>query len=153
MITTIFYQTPKLILERMNKLLFTLINAGIFFEEKASVIPNKQLRYTILGLAQEIKQYTSELRSHIDILGGDSSRRATAPEFNFSDLAGKPDGKFLDERHDLQDCSIAEKSLIQTYFELLEDPLLYDNIKKMIGYQLNGIRHSFSQLKLLTNCF
>ena len=64
------YKTPKVILEKLNRLLMTLQRAKRTYEETASTVDNKQLRYSILGLAQESKQYTNELMSQIEILRG-----------------------------------------------------------------------------------
>jgi len=149
MIADFVSKTPKAILEKLDRLLETLQRVKKTFEQTASTINNQQIRYTILGLAQESKQYANELMSHIEILGGRRERSETESEFDFSNPAQKNEWECSEEKDRLKDCTSSEKFLLQVYREVLNEPFLYDNIRKMIRYQLNGILHSFAQLKLL----
>ena len=148
MIADFVSKTPKAILEKLDRLLETLQKVKITFEQTAVNINNQQIRYTVLGLAQESKQYANELMSHIEILGGNCERLAES-ELTFSDLLEKHESECSEEKDRLKVCTSSEKFLLQVYREVLNEPFLYDNIRKMIRYQLNGILHSFAQLKLL----
>jgi Domain of unknown function (DUF2383) len=145
--TNFVQKTHGIILEKLNDLLLALNKAKRRYEQMASTINNLQLRYTILGLAQESKQYANELMSQIEVLGGNSSKSHGGSDFNYDGLSDNKAGEI--EKEQLKDCSISEDSLIQLYRKVLNEPLLYEMIRKMLRYQLNGIMHSFSKLKLL----
>ena len=149
MIAEIVSKTPKAILEKLDRLLETLQRVKKTFEQTASTINNQQIRCTILGLAQESKQYANELMSHMEILGGSRERYETDSKLDFSNSPEKNEWECSEEKDRLKDCTSSEKFLLQVYREVLNEPFLYDNIRKMIRYQLNGILHSFAQLKLL----
>jgi len=150
MIADFVSKTPKVILEKLGRLLETLQRVKKTYEQTASTISNQQIRCTILGLAQESKQYANELMSHIEILGGPRERSSTESEFDYSAASPKKnEWECEEEKNSLNDCTRSEKFLLQVYREVLNEPFLYENIRKMIRYQLNGILHSFAQLKLL----
>lgn len=148
MIADFISKTPKAVLEKLDRLLDTLQKVKKTFEQSASTIHNQQIRYTILGLAQESKQYANELMSHIEILGGTRERLIVESEIDFCE-DDKNEWECGEEKDRLKICTSSEKFLLQVYREVLNEPFLYDNIRKMIRYQLNGILHSFAQLKLL----
>ena len=150
MIADFVSKTPKAILEKLGRLLETLHKVRETLEQTASSIHNQQIRYTVLGLAQESKQYANELMSHIETLGGTREKFPIEPEPNICDLLGEDQSAYREEKDRLKICTSSEKFLLQVYREVLNEPFLYDNIRKMIRYQLNGILHSFAQLKLLT---
>jgi uncharacterized protein (TIGR02284 family) len=149
MIADFVSKTPKAILEKLDRLLETLERVKKTYEQTASTISNQQIRYTILGLAQESKQYANELMSHIEILGGSRERFSVESEFTYEGAPAKNEWECDIEKDSLKDCTRSEKFLLQVYREVLNEPFLYENIRKMIRYQLNGILHSFAQLKLL----
>ncbi|MBS1598687.1 MAG: hypothetical protein JST75_10730 [Bacteroidetes bacterium] len=149
MIAELVSKTPKAILEKLNQLLATLHRVKKTLEQSASTIHNQQIRYTVLGLAQESKQYANELMSHIEILGGEREKFSVDQEFIFCEESEEDAWKCSEEKDRLKICTTSEKSLLQVYREVLNEPFLYENIRKMIRYQLNGILHSFAQLKLL----
>jgi len=149
MIADFVSKTPKAILEKLDRLLETLQRVKKTYEQTASTINNQQIRYTILGLAQESKQYANELMSHIEILGGSRERSSAEAEFVYEGAPAKNEWECDIEKDSLKDCTRSEKFLLQVYREVLNEPFLYENIRKMIRYQLNGILHSFAQLKLL----
>ncbi len=149
MITNYVFRTPGVILEKLNRLLIVLQKAKRAFEQAASTIDNKQLRYCVLGLAQETKQYANELASHIEILGGETGKWQGGIEFSYDGLGEKIDVNMDDEKHRLQICTGSEKQIMQVYREVLNEPFLYENIRKMIRYQMNGMMHLFSQIRLL----
>lgn len=150
MVKSFISSTPKIILEKLNRLLSALQKAKKTYEQTASTVNNKQIRYTILGLAQESGQYANELMSHIEILGGEAAKPQTGSEFKYDHLSEKKEEwEIKTEKDRLQDCSNNENLILDAYHEALAEPVLYENIRKMIKYQLVGLLHSFSQLKLL----
>ncbi|HEX4851125.1 MAG TPA: hypothetical protein VFV08_09980 [Puia sp.] len=150
MVFPLLSKTPKVILEKLNKVLVALQGAKKVYEETALSTENKQLRYTMLGLAQESKQYVNELKSHIQILDGEISHPAGNVEMNYSGFSDKKEWEITSEKNKLDLCTHSEKSIVQAYSELLNEPHLYENIREMIRYQLRGMLQSFSKLRLLS---
>ena len=140
---------PKIILDKLSRLLSILQGAKKTYEQTASTVNNKQIRYTILGLAQESKQYANEVMAHIETLGGEAAKPLAGSEFNYENLSERKEWEIKAEKDRLQDCTNSESSILQAYHDLLAEPGLYENIRKTIKYQLVGLLHSFSQLKLL----
>src|SRR4249919_1122481 len=70
MIASVAHKTPGIILEKLTRLLVALQEVKNHYEQVAKRIHNKQLKLSILGLAQESKQYANELIAHIETLGG-----------------------------------------------------------------------------------
>lgn len=150
MLTTTIYKPPPIVLEKLNHLLDILQKARKNFEEMASSVKNKEIRQTILGLVQESKQYASELVSHIQMLGGETARPNYGIEFNYGGMPERKNWEIFQEEKDcIQYCTMTEKSIVKLYREVLNEPFLYEDIRAMIRYQLNGMMHSFSKLKLL----
>ncbi len=75
MIASIAHKTPATILEKLTRLLNALQEVKNHYEQVAKRIQNKQLKLSILGLAQESKQYANELIAHIETLGGNLNER------------------------------------------------------------------------------
>jgi hypothetical protein len=81
MIASVAHKTPGIILEKLTRLLVALQEVKNHYEQVAKRIHNKQLKLSILGLAQESKQYANELIAHIETLGGVMQDRLKT-EFN-----------------------------------------------------------------------
>ncbi|MDP4129472.1 MAG: hypothetical protein Q8918_15580 [Bacteroidota bacterium] len=147
MIASIVHKTPVVILDKLNRLLNALQTVKDNYEQTALRIRNKQLRISLLGLAQESKQYANELIAHIETLGGKMNDRFKG-DFNKMDPSdGQP---FVAEgKADLREMNLGEQLLMKAYREVLNEPFLYDNIRRIIRYQQNGLMHCFSQLKIL----
>lgn len=150
MVFSLLSKTPKVILEKMNQILVALHGAKKIYEETALTVENQQLRYTILGLAQESKQYANELKSHIQILEGEISNAGANAEINYTGISNKKDWEITSEKNKLDPCTRSEKMIVHAYSELLNEPHLYENIREMIRYQLRGMLQSFSKLRLLS---
>jgi hypothetical protein len=147
MIASIAHKTPATILEKLTRLLNALQDVKNHYEQVAKRIQNKQLKLSILGLAQESKQYANELIAHIETLGGDLNER-TKSECNRVDEEGD-----LLERPCITDeligLKLGEQQVMKTYRDVLNEPFLYDTIRQMIRYQQNGLLHCFSQIRML----
>src|SRR5664279_3214280 len=70
MIASVAHKTPGIILDKLTRLLNVLQEVKNHYEQVAKRIHNRQLKLSILGLAQESKQYANELIAHIETLGG-----------------------------------------------------------------------------------
>jgi hypothetical protein len=139
-------RTPPFLLEKIENLCNLLWQGKREYEQVASVIPDKDLRRTILTLAQESNQYACELFSQIQSLGGISHEEKTdEPECEL-------DVKVLtDENEIFSFCKMNEKKMVSAYREILNESFIYEGLRKMIRYQLNGILCAFMQLKLLSS--
>ena len=116
------------------------------YEQVAATIPDKELRRTILTLAQETNQYAHELSSQIQSLSGSASTAIVEePEMEIETKV------FRDENEILSYCRMNESKMVSAYRAILNESFLYEGLRKMIRYQLNGILCAFMQLKLLNS--
>jgi hypothetical protein len=147
MIASLVHKTPAVILDKLTRLLNALQTVKNNYEQTALRIRNKQLRLSLLALAQESKQYANELMAHIETLGGKLSEQLRA-EFNRTG-SGEGAPAPTDGTTDLREMNLGEQLLMKTYRDILNEPFLYDNIRRIVRYQQNGLMHCFSQLKML----
>jgi uncharacterized protein (TIGR02284 family) len=147
MITAVAHKTPGVILDKLNRLLNALQDVKNHFELAAKRIHNHQLKLSILGLAQESKQYANELIAHIETLGGEMQDHIKA-EFN-SVSGSAEDSEIPANSEILVGLKIEEQHVMKTYRDVLNEPYLYDTIRQMIRYQQNGLLHCFSQIRML----
>ena len=147
MIASVAHKTPGIILEKLTRLLIALQDVKNHYEQVAKRIHNKQLKLSILGLAQESKQYANELIAHIETLGGVMHDRLKS-EFN----KVEDSGEILEipgKAEELIGLKLEEQQVMKTYREVLNEPFLYDTIRQMVRYQQNGLLHCFSQIRML----
>jgi len=135
---------PSFLLEKMNNLCSLLRQEKNEFEQAATTITNKDLRITMLTLAQESNQYACELYSQIHTLGG------------MPDAEKNNEFEILHEHINLNDedeimsfCKKNEKKMIGAYQEILNESTLYEGLRKMIRYQLNEMLCAFMHVKQL----
>jgi hypothetical protein len=147
MVASMVHKTPGIILEKLTRLLNELQTVKDNYEQTALRTGNKELRLSLLGLAQESKQYANELIAHVEMLGGKLNDRFKG-DFN---RMGSNDERlvFMEGKTDLREMNLGEELLMKTYRDILNEPFLYNNIRQMIRYQQNGLMHCFSQLKML----
>src|SRR5687768_800771 len=139
------YKAPPYLLEKMNNLCSLLRQEKKEFEQVAITVTNKDLRITMLSLAQESNQYACELSSQIHTLGG-------VPEMEKNSEAEPEEIRnFNDENEILTFCKMNEKKMISAYQEILNEAFLYDGLRKMIRYQLNEMLCAFTQVKQLNS--
>ncbi len=147
MIAAVVHKTPGIILDKLTRLLNALQEVKNYYEQVAKRIQNQQLKLSLLGLAQESKQYANELIAHIETLGGilqdrvktDCNRVIESTEIQ--ELPGSA--------VDLVGLKLGEQKVMKTYREVLNEPFLYDTIRQMVRYQQNGLLHCFSQIRML----
>ena len=147
MIASVAHKTPGVILDKLNRLLIALQEVKNNYEQIARRIQNIQLRLSLLGLAQESKQYANELIAHIETLGGKLQDRIKTDFNRLEDVEMNMDvpGYMVD----LVQLNLGEQLVLKTYREVLNEPYLYDTIRQMIRYQQNGLLHCFSQIRML----
>jgi uncharacterized protein (TIGR02284 family) len=143
------YPMPPLVLTKLEFLLHSLLKARKAFEEMASSLKNRQLQHTIIGLAHESRQYATELDSYVHTLGMETEKFSSSSDFHDSTSESIEWAFPEEEKEVLRWCAKKEKSIVLIYREILNEPYLYEGIRKMVRYQLNGVMHSFAQLKLL----
>src|SRR5664279_2642268 len=150
MIASVAHKTPGIILEKLTRLLVALQEVKNHYEQVAKRIHNKQLKLSILGLAQESKQYANELIAHIETLGGIMHDRLKT-EFNKMEDSVEIQ-EIPGNTEDLVGLKLEEQQVMKTYREVLNEPFLYDTIRQMVRYQQNGLLHCFSQIRMLYAC-
>ena len=138
------YKAPPFLLEKMNNLCSMLWQGKKEYEHVALTMANKDLRITMLSLAQESNQYACELSSQIQTLGGVwEIEKIKEPEL-------KDEIKNLNDVNEiLTFCKINEKKMISAYREILNESFLYEGLRKMIRYQLNEMLCAFMRVKQL----
>ena len=138
------YQAPPSLLEKMNNICSLLWQGKKEYEQVATIIADKNLRSTMLSLAQESNQYACELLSQIHTLGGVSEiEKIIEPELR-DEIKN-----FNDEDEILTFCRINENKMIGAYRDMLNESLLYEGLRKMIRYQLNQMLCAFMHVKQL----
>jgi uncharacterized protein (TIGR02284 family) len=143
-------KTPVLILDKLEGLISKLIEAKNIFEKLASNFKNKELGQSVIGIAQESRQYATELSSQIQSLGGEKRASHDIDDLEHTKTAVEKEWMIQDQEKDaLQFCAHHEDSIVKAYREVLHEPFLQEGIRKMVRYQLNGILFAFSRLKLL----
>jgi len=147
MIVAIAHKTPAIILDKLTRLLNALWEVKNNYERTAGHIQNRQLKLSLLGIAQESKQYANELIAHIETLGGVLQDRIKVDFNRVEDAAGHHELKGVGE--DLRQLNLSERLLLKTYQDVLNEPFLYDTIRQMVRYQQNGLLHCFSQIRML----
>jgi uncharacterized protein (TIGR02284 family) len=120
------------------------------YEQTAGALENKQLRSTILGLAQENRQYAEELSAHIHLIGGEIERGDQGAPFNDDWFNRNKEWEVTGfDMNAVNDCTMREQFTGQQYEEVLKEPNLHENLRKLILNQLQGVRHSLAQMRLL----
>jgi hypothetical protein len=140
------FKASPAILEKI-KFLYLLLRQGKKEYEKVAInISDKELRRTVLTLAQENNQYSCELSSQIESLGG------LAPKENLSESEHEGTINILNNDNEvLAFCKMNEKKMVNAYREILNEPFLYEGLREIVHYQLNGTLCAFMQLKLLNS--
>jgi uncharacterized protein (TIGR02284 family) len=133
--------------QKLNFVLGMLNESKDGYERIATEQSDRDMRKTIAGLALECGQYANELNCQIQSLGG----KPVLPDLNENALWGKIGGAttFSCNEDVLRACNKAENILVKAYREVLNDPNLYQNLRNMMTYQLNGILYAFTKVKLL----
>src|ERR1035438_3097426 len=115
MIAAIAHKTPGIILDKLNRLLNALQEVKNHYELVAKRIQNQQLKLSILGLAQESKQYANELIAHIETLGGILQDRVKT-DCNRVDQSSDPQ-ESIGSAEDLVQLTIGEQQVMKTRSE------------------------------------
>ncbi len=147
MIFSTVNKIPGFVLEKLDILFLLLKERKQEYEAFAGKVSDKQLKRTVLTLAQETNQYANELCSQIETMGGN---------IGIVETAGEPRAMLTmvqDEDAILKSCEVSEKKMIVAYRSILNEPFLHDNLRKLIRCQLNGLTYAFMQLKLLNTSF
>ena len=134
---------PAFVLEKLDILFQLLKERKCEFERFAARVKDKQLRGTILSLAQEANQYAIELFSQIQVMGG------KIKEMQQEGIRLDNTLMIEEENEILKSCEISEKKMIVAYRNILNEPFLHENLRKLIRNQLNGLTFAFMQLRLL----
>jgi hypothetical protein len=135
------FTAPAPVTDKLNNLYNLLKKERDQYEQLAAAISAKELKRTVLTLAQQHNQYSNELAAHVRSLGctvHDNCHEVHhAPEISVDDFSI------------ISFCKMNEQKLVSAYREILNEVFLYEGLGKILRYQLNGILCSFTQLKLL----
>ncbi len=133
--------------QKLNFLLDILQESKSGYEQIALLMPDKNVQKAIDGLAMECGQYINELSAQISCLGGDPQKTSISQN-GYHWYETKSWEKSNNEEI-LSECGKRENLIIKAYREVLNDPTLYQHLRSMITYQLNGMLYAFVRVKLL----
>ena len=148
MIFSTVYKIPSFVLDKLHVLSSLLKERKTEYEAFAGKLENKELKRTVLTLAQETNQYSIELSSQLETMGG---RPGTVTETADGIDADKI--MVSEEKDILKSCELSEQKMITAYRNILNEPFLHENLRSLIRSQLNGLTFAFVQLKLLNTSF
>lgn len=136
------YKAPPYLLEKINTICSLLWQGKKEYECVATHVTDKDLRRTMLSLAQESNQYACELSSQIHTLGG-------TPEIEkINEAVMEEELKNVNGETEIMTlCEKNEKKMMSAYREILNESFLYEGLRKMIRYQLNEMLCAFMQVK------
>lgn len=154
MLKPVRYNVYPHILTKISQVVRLLQMEKEKYEHAALTVENTQLRNTIRCLAQENNQYANELLCQLAILGvrmDETIHKTVTPAETLVPLfpAGNNDRSRYHEEELLIACCESEKEVIAAYRDILNEPFLAAETRRVMRYQLNGIMYAFLQLKLL----
>ena len=135
------YKAQPYLLEKINNICRLLWQGKKEYEQVADTTTDKDLRRSMLSLAQESNQYACELTSQIHTLGG--TPEIESNESVLTDKIKNVNG----EEEIITLCQKNEKTMLSAYREILKESFLYEGLRKMICYQLNEMLFAFTQAK------
>lgn len=152
MIFSTVNKIPVFVLEKLDVLFLLLKERKKEYEIFAGKVSDKQLKRTVLSLAQETNQYAVELWSQMETMGG--KIRQSWQEMSSEQSTGlmpiiESGATPADEDDILKSCELSENKMIVAYRTVLNEPFLHENLRKLIRYQLNGLMYALMQLRLL----
>jgi hypothetical protein len=149
MIFSTVNRIPAFVLDKLDMLFQLLKERKMEYEAFAGKVTDKQLKRTVLSLAQETNQYAKEICSQIETMGGSLD----SADHN-CELQTKQHLVMIPDENDiLKSCEVSEKRMMMAYRTILNEPFLHDNLRKLIRSQLNGLTYAFMQLRLLNTSF
>src|ERR1700721_471444 len=120
MAAPIISKTPALILDKLEGLISKLVEAKNIFEKLASTFKNKELGLSVISIAQESKQYATELSSQIQSLGGEKRPTNEIEDLEPTKTATEKEWMIQEgEKDTLQFCAHHEESIVKAYREAL----------------------------------
>jgi len=139
------FKAPPFLLEKLGKICILLRQGKSAYEQFAKNITDKDLRNTMLTLAQESNQFACELSSQIETLGGvPNSENVNEAIAEDELIISSSDGNEI-----LTLCKKNENKMVAAYGEILNDSFLYEGIRKMMRYQLREMLCNFMRLNQL----
>lgn len=154
MLKSASYKAPGYITQKLFQLVDILKSERDKYAETASKITDRQLRDNINVLAQENNQYASELFSQLQMMGSSNEEQENSGVMIYASITQdkEPDaGEYKSAGSILQLCKDSEKKMIKLYREILNEPYLMEDMRRLMRCQLNGIMYAFLRLKLFSS--
>jgi Domain of unknown function (DUF2383) len=149
MIFSTVNKIPAFVLEKLDILFQLLKERKAEYEIFAGRVNDKQLKRTVLSLAQETNQYAIELSSQLETMRGNVKKASEQDNHPHIPVVSETAVMISREDDILKSCEISETKMIIAYRSILNEPFLHDNLRKLIRSQLNGLTYAFMQLRLL----
>jgi len=137
------YTPNKLIEKKLCKLSSFLHHASNEFEKAARHTTAKDIKMSIRTVETITRQYLNELQSQLAMLRVRCVIRHNKREEK------KVVPKDISDSKIIERCCNSEEYFERAYRIILNQYFPYSSLRQMLVYQLNEIKHSFMQLKLL----
>jgi rubrerythrin len=138
-------ETSPFLIEKMSNVVRILREEKTGYEMAAEHVPDESLKSMILTLAQESNQYAHEWESRINMLSGGAGVEIPEPELQLAPEVGEI------ETDVVAFCESNENKVTCAFREILDYPGIYEDLKQMVKYQLQGLQSAFLQFRLLNN--
>src|SRR5215510_5321695 len=135
----------KLPTNKLCRLSSFLQHASEEFENVATYIRDKEIRMSIRSVALTTKQYTNELNSQLQSLRLKCNIRGVNNEVINNAYVRS---NFTDKKI-IELCCKSEDYFEKAYRSILNEYFPHTGLRDILMYQLNGIKCTFMQLKLL----
>jgi len=142
----------KMISAKLCRLLSFLHKAGEEFEKIAQKIKDKNIKMSIRGIIIETNQYKRELNSQLqslrikEIKSIDIVQNANTEEVLKNNHLNN---KITTDKEILELCCQSEANFEKAYRNVLNEYFPFNNLREILIYQLNELKCTFIQLKLL----
>ncbi|MCC6287416.1 MAG: DUF2383 domain-containing protein [Chitinophagaceae bacterium] len=139
------------IISKISELIYTLQREKQKYDTAVAFINHRQLRDTIHYLAQENNHYACELQSQLYMMGAPVNEASVKVlEMANEQILPADTGIDIQNREVMiHQCCDSEKKMIAAYRSILNEPMLPEDIRRVLRYQLNGVLYAFLQLKLV----
>ena len=142
----------KMISAKLFSLLSFLHHAGEEFEKNAQKIKDKNIKMSIRSIVLETNQYKRELNAQLQSLRIKEIKSIDI-EHSINTKGGLNNNVLNDQvstdKEIIELCCKSEASFEKAYRNILNEHFPFNTLRNILTYQLNGIKCSFMQLKLL----
>ena len=135
--------------EKLNRLIDMAEDGKEGYENAAENVKDAAVKSSFLTFARERSVYASELRETVHQLKGDAEDSGGDAKGSMHRIWMNLKSTFTsgDTEAIINACITGEEAAVKEYKSVLDDSLMPESIKPLIGQQLNGIEHALSSIR------